>query len=211
MTLYDFPLPFQSSWLNKAIIKNTKKTPYTSDIVKKNVISSLNVTPILRISKFLKKTSTNALTCVFSDSTHQILVLLPFKPTIVAFENLYKQRITFHTVNCLVEIKQANLRFISRQTLANDFEININNKVDIIILEVLDLRIFQRDQVFLSGHVENRLKFVYFDPKYVEVCGNFDKNEGSRKREKRIEGTRRRRGIRREEKASTARVPKENA
>jgi hypothetical protein len=138
-------------------------------------------------------------------------VLLPFKPTIVAFENLYKQRITFHTVNCLVEIKQANLRFISRQTLANDFEININNKVDIIILEVLDLRIFQRDQVFLSGHVENRLKFVYFDPKYVEVCGNFDKNEGSRKREKRIEGTRRRRGIRREEKASTARVPKENA
>jgi Telomerase holoenzyme, Est3 subunit. len=95
--------------------------------------------------------------------------------------------------------------------LANDFEININNKVDIIILEVLDLRIFQRDQVFLSGHVENRLKFVYFDPKYVEVCGNFDKNEGSRKREKRIEGTRRRRGIRREEKASTARVPKENA
>jgi len=211
MTLYDFPLPFQTSWLNKAIIKNTKKTPYTSDIVKKNVISSLNVTPILRISKFLKKTSTNALTCVFSDSTHQILVLLPFKPTIVAFENLYKQRITFHTVNCLVEIKQANLRFISRQTLANDFEININNKVDIIILEVLDLRIFQRDQVFLSGHVENRLKFVYFDPKYVEVCGNFDKNEGSRKREKRIEGTRRRRGIRREEKASTARVPKENA
>lgn len=211
MTLYYFPLPFQSSWLNKAIIKNTKKTPYTSDIVKKNVISSLNVTPILRISKFLKKTSTNALTCVFSDSTHQILVLLPFKPTIVAFENLYKQRITFHTVNCLVEIKQANLRFISRQTLANDFEININNKVDIIILEVLDLRIFQRDQVFLSGHVENRLKFVYFDPKYVEVCGNFDKNEGSRKREKRIEGTRRRRGIRREEKASTARVPKENA
>lgn len=211
MTLYDFPLPFQTSWLNKAIIKNTKKTPYTSDIVKKNVISSLNVTPILRISKFLKKTSTNALTCVFSDSTHQILVLLPFKPTIVAFENLYKQRITFHTVNCLVEIKQANLRFISRQTLANDFEININNKVDIIILEVLDLRIFQRDQVFLSGHVENRLKFVYFDPKYVEVCGNFDKNEGSRKREKRIEGTRRRRGIRREEKASTARVPKKNA
>lgn len=211
MTLYDFPLPFQTSWLNKAIIKNTKKTPYTSDIVKKNVISSLNVTPILRISKFLKKTSTNALTCVFSDSTHQILVLLPFKPTIVAFENLYKQRITFHTVNCLVEIKLANLRFISRQTLANDFEININNKVDIIILEVLDLRIFQRDQVFLSGHVENRLKFVYFDPKYVEVCGIFDKNEGSRKREKRIEGTRRRRDIRKEQKVSAARVPKENA
>lgn len=184
---HDFPLPFQTSWLNKSILQNVDKGPYTSEVIKKNVTSSINTTPILRISKFLKKTPANSLTCVLSDSTHQILAVFPFKPTVVAFENLYRQRITYHTVNCLVLIKQANLRFISRQTLAKDFEINVNNNVDLVILEVLDLRIFQRDQVPLSGHVENRLKFVYFDPRYVEVCGPIKKEKRRERKERRVD------------------------
>lgn len=126
--------------------------------------------PILRIFKFLNSTSSLGITAILADSKHKILAYFPFRPTIVKFETFYKQRLTFHTANCLITVQQANLKFINKTELHNDYCVDFSNDIDIAILEIIDFKIFQRDQVLLHNSIENSLSFLYDDGDYKSLC-----------------------------------------
>ena len=98
-----------------------------------------------------------------------MFAIFPFKPTIVNFEDKYKQRITFHTQNILIHIKKANLRFIERKDYPL-YEIPAMG-LSMVVLEVLDLEIFQRDQIMLSNKVESTLKFLHNELNYELLFG----------------------------------------
>ncbi|KAK6458690.1 Shelterin complex subunit, TPP1/ACD-domain-containing protein [Scheffersomyces xylosifermentans] len=168
-----FPLKPLQSWLKESIEKCINPDrPYTSTLVKKNFISNDNMkrTPILRIANFLQVTKNKDLTAVLSDSTHKILAIFPFKPTIINFEEKYQQRITFHTNNTLIHIKQANLRFVQKEDLSLAYDVRYSSYYDVIVLEILDLDIFQRDQIELI-RVTNSMTYLYDESSYIRFCG----------------------------------------
>ncbi|KAK6460155.1 hypothetical protein DFJ63DRAFT_316024 [Scheffersomyces coipomensis] len=173
-----YPLKFQQSWLKDTILSLIRdEFSYTQPIIAKNIISSgknkknLKVTPILRISSFIKTTTpNNDLTAVLTDSSHKILVRFPFHPTIVEFETLYNQRITYNTVHTLIQIKQANLLFVNRVQLKGDYNMSHTNSLGVVILEITDLRLFQQDQIEFAPIIDNSLKFIYDDDDYIKIC-----------------------------------------
>lgn len=181
-----YPLVLHDSWLLESITKQiNKNVKYTNPLIKKNFISpwSISKTPILRILRFLKTTKSSDLTAILSDSTHTMIAIFPFDPTIINFEVRYKHRITYHTPNSLILIKQANLRFVNNVELTNEWGITIDDEIDVVVLEVLDLEIFQRDQIMFGVNIENNLQLIYYDKSYVNMCGksrqrdSFEENE----------------------------------
>lgn len=170
-----YPLVLHESWLADGILKDVaNNVNYTNPLVKKEFVgssSTIRKKPILRILKFLKTTQSSGLTAILADSTHKVLALFPFQPTILNFEIQYKQRITYHTLNSLILIKKANLKFVTKPELACDYGINLEHEIDILVLEVLDLEIFQRDQVTLGVNIENSLQLIYYDKRYLNECG----------------------------------------
>ncbi|CCE83777.1 Piso0_004364 [Millerozyma farinosa CBS 7064] len=170
----EFPIVFQQSWLLDSVtdVIDSHRT-YTSPVIKKhfsNTRDSCNT--ILRIIRFLKTTDNNDLTSILADSTHYILAVFPYHPTIFNFEIKYKQRITFYTPNTLIKVKRANLKFINRNDLIQKYASQFDSTADIAILEVLDFDFFQRDQVSLAVQFEKRLQFIYKSPKYVHACSS---------------------------------------
>ncbi|ODV81481.1 uncharacterized protein CANTADRAFT_3582 [Suhomyces tanzawaensis NRRL Y-17324] len=162
---------FQLLWLYDSICTEiSKRSKFNNPIVAKNFTRDLNLIPILKINSFIKSTKTNDITAILSDSTHKVFAIFPFKPTIVNFENSYHQRITYHTLNCSIRIKKANLRFASRLEALENYEVDVN--MDLIILEILDLEIFQRDQVRADPSYERSLKFVYDEVGYRAKNGD---------------------------------------
>lgn len=169
----NYPLVLQESWILESIIKNIKKNEiYTNSTIAKNFISFSHSSkaPILRILRFLKTTRDCDLTAILTDSTHKVIGIFPFSPTIIDFEVKYKQRITYHTLNSLVLIKQANLKFVNNVQLMNEWGVSIEDDIDVAVLEILDLEIFQRDQITLGINIENNLPLVYYDKSYLELC-----------------------------------------
>ncbi|ABN64335.2 predicted protein [Scheffersomyces stipitis CBS 6054] len=167
-----FPLVFLQSWLWESVEKCIDPSRrYTSSLIKKNFVDETprKASPIVRISKFIKVTDNKDLTVILSDSTNLMFAIFPFKPTIVNFEDKYKQRITFHTQNILIHIKKANLRFIERKDYPL-YEIPAMG-LSMVVLEVLDLEIFQRDQIMLSNKVESTLKFLHNESNYESLFG----------------------------------------
>ncbi|KAK6200507.1 telomere replication protein EST3 [Scheffersomyces amazonensis] len=167
------PLPFLQSWLQSTVETLIRKDyTYSHNIVAKNFIqssSAVKLTPILRISSFIKTTKDNSITAVLTDSTHKILVKFPFKSAIINFENTYKRRITQDTVHTLVVIKDANLIFQNRQQLKEQFDVLYPNELDIIVLEILDLTLFQQEQIKFTS-VDNSLHFIYDERWYARLC-----------------------------------------
>lgn len=169
-----YPLVLHDSWLLESIIAQiNKNVNYTNPLIKKDFVnpSSIKKAPILRIIRFLKTTKSSDLTAVLSDSSHTVVAVFPFHPTIIDFEIRYKHRITYHTQNSLIFIKQANLRFVNNLELLTDWGITIEDGIDVAVLEILDLEIFQRDQIILGVNIENSLQLVYYDRAYLSLCG----------------------------------------
>lgn len=165
---------FQQSWLLDSVtdLIDSHRT-YTSPVIKKHFFNTRYFcNTILRIIRFLKTTDNNDLTTILADSTHYILAIFPYHPTIFNFEIKYKQRITFYTPNTLIKVKRANLKFINRNDLIQKYASQFDSTIDIAILEVLDFDFFQRDQVLLAVQFEKRLQFIYKSPKYINACSS---------------------------------------
>lgn len=169
-----YPLVLHDNWLLESITGQiNKNVKYTNPLIKKDFISPscISKTPILRILRFLKTTKSSDLTAILSDSTHTVIAIFPFDPAIINFEIRYKHRITYHTPNSLILIKQANLRFVNNVELTTEWGITIEDEIDVAVLEVLDLEIFQRDQIMLGVNIENNLQLIYYDKSYLNLCG----------------------------------------
>lgn len=161
----------QQSWLCKDIVELLKASPTKggTGTVKANFIDGNNtILPVLRIIKFLKKTDNNDLAVVLADSTHKIFARFPFKPTIVDFENTYNQRITYCTTNCLVLVKKAELIRVSPAEIRRHYDDLVSNLTDYLLLNVLALEIYQRDQILLTSDIY--LKYIYQVDEYRLLC-----------------------------------------
>lgn len=161
----------QESWLCMEIIHLLETNPSKSVNlkVKSNFINShTSSKPVFRIIKFLKKTDTNDLALVLADSTHKIFARFPFKPTIVNFENKYNQRITYCTTNSLILVKQAELIRVSPWEIRQNYDDLVNSSLDYLVLNVLLLEIFQRDQILLTTDIY--LEYIYQDDRYQQLC-----------------------------------------
>lgn len=168
-----FPLILQDKWLLEAILsKVDEDIVYSNAIIDKNFVKSvycLEKTPVLRIFKFLKITESHDLTLILSDSHHKILARV-LQSAIFNFELKYSYRITYQTLNSLVILRKTALIFVNKFDLAKDFDYEEDTSTNTIVLDILDLDIFQRDQVQLAPHIELGLKFLYNEDNYRRVC-----------------------------------------
>lgn len=173
MNTDNFPLIFMNSWILESVTKALSKNQhYIGPLIKKKIVNANKVqkSSILKIQKFLKVTDDNSITAVLSDSTHNIFAIFSYNPSIQNFENKYFQRITFHTTNCLILIKMADLEFVLKNSFEKNYNKAFDHDVDITILKILDFEIFQRDQVFLNDSIQTNLKFIYDDKLYMDMC-----------------------------------------
>lgn len=166
-----YPIVLQQSWLLDLVKQNVTRDHYTTSLVKKDAVKEGHrTTPILRIFRFTKLTEGLDLTAILADSTHKMLAIFPYRPTVRDFELKNSQRLTYHTANALVVIRRANLRFVSSQEARSLFGMVMDGPAT-LVLEVMALDMFLRDQVSLSVAVEKRLVFLYDDPVYRLLCG----------------------------------------
>ncbi|RLV91010.1 Telomere replication protein EST3 [Spathaspora sp. JA1] len=168
----DIPFIFQDSWVAHEVISSINPTrAYTSSLVTKDFKpTQLKISSILRICRFLKTTESHNITCILADSTHKILAYFPFKPTIVDFENKQCRRITYGTLNNLIDVKLANLRFVNETELQREYNITGVWGCDVVVLEIIEFDIFQSDRLKFTPEVENRFKFVYEENRYEQLC-----------------------------------------
>lgn len=175
----EFPLVFLSSWILQAILKRLRsQLNFVGPLVEKNFITASSIdgkVPILRISGFLKVTKDCSLSVILSDATSKVLALFPYHPTILNFEVAYKQRITYHTLKCLIGIRQAHLRFVSNDELKENFGFSQFGDTHVVVLEILDFFIFDRDQIYLGVNIEKKLNFIYWELEYQKECGSMMK------------------------------------
>lgn len=166
------PIRVLSSWLSKDVINSIgQNTNYVNPIVRKNFKPTLmKVSFLLRILEFISPTESMDITAILSDSTHKILSIFKFDPAIVDFENRYHQRMTYNTVNRIIHIKKANLKFMTIDSINKDFKLNLKGALDIVVLEILDFELFLIDEYRFVNSIESRLEFVYDDPEYDQLC-----------------------------------------
>ncbi|CAH6720423.1 telomere replication protein Est3p [[Candida] jaroonii] len=169
-----YPLVLQNSWVYGSVISSIDigKTYFDPVLVKNFVKDNKTVdekTPILRIFQFLKITKDDGMSAILNDSSHKILCKFTYK-CCKEFERIYRQRITFQTLHCLLLINTAHLRFIDKSDLNRDFD-TFNVNFDVIVLEVNDCTIFNHDRTDLPLSVEKSLKFIYDESPYKTACG----------------------------------------
>lgn len=171
------PLVFQDQWLLKSITHYIDPVAsYSNAVVKKGYIKKGRTcggsgkSAILRINQFFKITKAGGITAVLSDSQHKILANFVFDTAIQRFENKYRQRITYQSINSLIMIKQADLKFISKFDLMHNYDKSFNSKQEVAILDVHECEIFQRDQVMFNFKYQNSLSFIYQDKSYIKAC-----------------------------------------
>lgn len=172
-----YPVTVQESWLLEATCRALRQATSSNPVIKRfveNNINWLGNTSIVRVFKFLQTTNSNDITAIVSDSSHKMLAIFPFSPTIVDFEQKHQQRITFNSANCLFLINEANLRYINKFELATNFDSSFNSQKDVFVLEVLKCEVFQRDQVSFGATIDNLLKFVYVEYDYNKACSQQD-------------------------------------
>lgn len=169
----DVPMIMQSSWLVNEVIKSINSNgQYINALIKEDFQPTvLPVSFILRILKFTATTDSKDITAVLADSTHKIFAIFLFSPTIVDFENKYHHRMTYNTRSCLIRIHKANLKFMDNSTVKNCYGRKSDGGLAIAVLEVLEFDIFFKDQYLFINSIENRLKYVYDDAEYNQLCG----------------------------------------
>lgn len=177
----EYPIVLLSPWVLHCVLSKVRDTAYSSSMAVKNFVkyespnvNNIGWTPILRIFRFAKPTDDGALTAVLNDSTHKILALFT-SHCIRQFESNYKQRITYCTTNSLLLVKRANLRFVSLHQLREQFGVIAGLKLrvgtEVLIMEVLEVEMFQRDQIRVPATADNSLLFIYDEASYREKSG----------------------------------------
>lgn len=169
-----YPLVLQNQWVYDSVIStiDVHKTYFDSMLAKnfvKNKKTVGNKTPILRIFQFLKITEDDGMSAILNDSSHKILCKFTYK-CCKQFERLYRQRITFQTLHCLILLETAHLKFIDKVDLNRDFD-TFNGNFDVIILEIDHCTIFNHDRTDLPINIEKSLKFIYDELPYKNACG----------------------------------------
>ncbi|CAX42569.1 telomerase subunit, putative [Candida dubliniensis CD36] len=168
----DVPMIMQSSWLVNEVIKSINSNgQYINSLIKKDFQPTvLPVSFVLRILKFTATTDSKDITAVLADSTHKIFAIFLFSPAIVDFENKYHHRMTYNTRSSVIRIHKANLRFMDQSTVNKCYNMKTNGNLAIAVLEILEFDIFLKDQYSFITSIENRLKYVYEDTRYDQLC-----------------------------------------
>lgn len=158
----------QTSWLLKDTVNELKGNQSTYIKLNQNFITPKKLPPpILRIMKFLKVGENNEITATLADSTHKIFAKFPFKPTIINFENTYNQRMTYCTTNSLILVKKAELLRVRPEEIRRNYDDLIVESIDYLVLNILDLEIYNRDQISLNSDVH--LKYIYQMSEYCHL------------------------------------------
>lgn len=136
---------------------------------------SLPWTPLVRTLLFSATTASGEIVAIFHDASHKILVKLSRK-AIVRFEQTHGQRITFETIDRLMLIRQASLKFVSAADKV-DFSSTLatlggwNPSVSCVYLEVHEIEFYSRDRLFVPNVINRLLRLVYRDVSYSERFG----------------------------------------
>lgn len=166
------PIRILESWLFPEVMKSIDPNiNYINPIVKKNFQPTvLKITFLLRILEFIATIKSNDITAVLSDSTHKILAIFKFDSAIVDFENKNHQRMTCNTVNRVIHIKRANLKFIDIDYINMNFKLTLKGALDIVVLEILEFEVFLVDPFQFDRSTELKLKYLYDEPEYDNLC-----------------------------------------
>ncbi|EDK38514.2 hypothetical protein PGUG_02612 [Meyerozyma guilliermondii ATCC 6260] len=174
---YEWEIVLQTTWIQKAVTRclqhhlRFSATDVEHHFIHPSHKKHVRETPIIRVYRYLKTTDQLALTAIVSDTRHLIFAKFPYDPTIIKFEQLYRQRLTYMTAGCLFVIKQAKLRFAKPGEVAKDFDFSISPNIQIVILEIDDFTVFSRDQAILPHEALSKVNMIYYDREYYDLCG----------------------------------------
>lgn len=163
----DYPIIIQEPWIFMSVIAVYQPQVRLGNMIAKRFIKEgrTQILPkkssIIRIFQFIKVTRDGGLTAIVSDTNHKIGVKFSYL-CIRRFERVYKQRITFKTVNCLFLIKTGHLRFLTRYETreCDGFE---------LIIEVEECEVFCRDQLSFDAKVDAQLRFIYQEQQFQRL------------------------------------------
>ena len=174
---YEWEIVLQTTWIQKTVTRclqhhlRFSATDVEHHFIHPSHKKHVRETPIIRVYRYLKTTDQLALTAIVSDTRHLIFAKFPYDPTIIKFEQLYRQRLTYMTAGCLFVIKQAKLRFAKPGEVAKDFDFSISPNIQIVILEIDDFTVFLRDQAILPHEALSKVNMIYYDREYYDLCG----------------------------------------
>lgn len=155
--------------------------------------SSLVYSPILFVYKFLTIIpEDNSIVVILSDSKHLIHAIIPYRVS-KSFELKYNQRITYKMSGTSIFLNDVDFQFASTRLskrLIEELDApspspnkdKSGRKKAIIVLQINDFDIFQRDQIEISWQISKNLKFVYNE----EMPYNDPQSSERRKSRKRI-------------------------
>lgn len=178
-----YPVSILSSWLLNGIVEYTPvQANYYNTYLSKNYIAyktgscSLPWTPLVRILAFSSTTDLGEVIAIVHDAGHKIIARLT-RRAVIRFEQSYGQRITFETVNRLIILRQASLKFIGhadRAIFARALaSLGISSvSVPAVYLEVDEMEFYVRDRLLVSGFADNTLVSIYKDPSYTSRFQN---------------------------------------
>lgn len=175
---HELAIILQNTWICKSVNRSLQEHGrFSGPVIAHHFINSTSTnhvkeTPIVRVFRLLKTTDQKALTAIISDARHTMFAKFPYNPTIVNFEQLYRQRITYMTAGCLFLIKKARLRFATKDEVKQDFDFHISPNIDVVILDIEDFSVFLRDQAILPHEVVAKTNMVYYDKEYYSLCSH---------------------------------------
>lgn len=176
------PVTILPPWLLELIrVVISEKSAYLNTLAKKDFVlykgeGDVNVcaTPLLRILQFCKPTDDGGLTALLHDQDHKILAYFN-RESLVNYENLHWHRLTYKSVESILLIKRANLRFVTIPALQEKFGtlpgLTLEKGLGILILEITDVDSFLKEQITVGAKHDNALPYVYSDPEYIRICG----------------------------------------
>lgn len=178
-----YPVPILSSWLLTGVTEYTPvQSVYSSVYLSKAFIRytsdkcSLPWTPLVRILSYQSTTATGEIVLIVHDSTHKMMARFTREAT-RRFEQAFGQRITFESVNRLMIIRSASLKFV-RDAEMPDFCRALSSLgvryhgVAIVFLEVTEVEFYARDRISVSFKADSALIPIYRDVEYLEMFKN---------------------------------------
>lgn len=175
-----YPVPILSSWFLNGILEHTPlQTSYSNALLSKRFISyqdkkcSLPYTPLVRVLSFASTAASGEIVVVFNDASHKIMARLT-REAIIRFEQSHGQRITFETLNRLMIIRKADLRFVEKMNRVDFLSVMATLggcQVATVFLDIFELDYYVRDRVLVSDFADNSLQPVYDDTEYIKRFG----------------------------------------